>query len=250
MIRPRRSSSWNTSHVAQRPTRFELAMSTRGASGWVVNTPTGFPDCTSSVSSSPSVVRVRQIASNEAQSLAAFPVPPYTTRSCGRSATSGSRLFMSMRSAASWTQPRHDRARPRSARTILEAVTVRRRRSLCPRVELALSHPGGYPLDIGGEWPIAGEGRHLLPQRGVRASHAMPRLERLQEFEPLRPRHELDRDDAHRVGEDPPRLPGGGHPHGHDILMIPLCRHRLHTRGRGEYPAFGRERRGGDLRCP
>ena len=81
MIRPRRSRSWNTSHVAQRPTRFAFAISTRGASGCVVNTPTGFPDCTSSVSSSPSVVRVRQMASKDAQSRAAFPVPPYTTRS-------------------------------------------------------------------------------------------------------------------------------------------------------------------------
>src|SRR2546425_4912688 len=52
MIRPARSSSRNTSHVAQRPTRLALAISTRGASGWVANTPTGFPDCTSSVSSS------------------------------------------------------------------------------------------------------------------------------------------------------------------------------------------------------
>src|SRR2546427_5866215 len=42
-----------------------------------------------------------------AQSRTAFPVPPYTTRSWGRSATSGSRLFMSIRSAASWIQPLH-----------------------------------------------------------------------------------------------------------------------------------------------
>src|SRR2546427_7163082 len=43
-----------------------------------------------------------------AQSRTAFPVPPYTTRSWGRSATSGSRLFMSIRSAASWIQPRSE----------------------------------------------------------------------------------------------------------------------------------------------
>ena len=35
-----------------RGTRLELAMSTRGAHSWVRNTPTGLPDCTSSVSSS------------------------------------------------------------------------------------------------------------------------------------------------------------------------------------------------------
>src|SRR6266699_3861868 len=125
MMRPRRSSSWNTSHVAHRPTRFALAISTRGASAWVVNTPTGFPDCTSRVSSSPRVVRVRQMRSNDAQSRAALPVPPYTTRSCGRSATSGSRVFMSMRSAASWIQPLQVRAGPRDARTLLADVTFR-----------------------------------------------------------------------------------------------------------------------------
>jgi hypothetical protein len=43
--------------------------------------------------------------SNAAQLRAALPVPPYTTRSSGRSATSGSRLFMSIRNAASCGHP-------------------------------------------------------------------------------------------------------------------------------------------------
>src|SRR5438105_10206725 len=51
MMRPFFSRSRNTSHDAQRPTKFELAISTRGASGCVLNTPTGLPDCTSRVSS-------------------------------------------------------------------------------------------------------------------------------------------------------------------------------------------------------
>ena len=76
MMRPRRSRSRNTSQLAQRPTRFALAISTRGASGCVWNTPTGFPDCTNSVSSSSSATSVRQMASNDGQSRAAFPVPP------------------------------------------------------------------------------------------------------------------------------------------------------------------------------
>ena len=101
MISPRRSRSRNTSQVAKRPTRLAFAINTRGASAWVVNTPTGFPDWTRSVSSSPSVRSVRQIVSNDGQSRAAFPVPPYTTKSSGRSATSGSRLFISIRRAAS-----------------------------------------------------------------------------------------------------------------------------------------------------
>src|SRR5262245_58313052 len=44
------------------------------------------------------------MASKLAQSRAARPMPPYTTSSPGRSATAGSRLFMSMRSGASVSQ--------------------------------------------------------------------------------------------------------------------------------------------------
>ena len=51
-------------------------MSTRGAHSCVRSTPTGLPDCTSIVSSSARVVRVRTMASNERQSRAARPVPP------------------------------------------------------------------------------------------------------------------------------------------------------------------------------
>ena len=47
---PLRSSSWKQSQVAQCGTRFELAISTRGASACVRKTPTGLPDWTSSVS--------------------------------------------------------------------------------------------------------------------------------------------------------------------------------------------------------
>ncbi len=51
-------------------------MSTRGAHSWVRITPTGLPDCTSSVSSDSSVVRARTMASYASQLRAAFPVPP------------------------------------------------------------------------------------------------------------------------------------------------------------------------------
>ena len=47
----------NSSQFAQSPTRLELAISTRGAHSWVCSTPTGLPDCTSSVSSFFSVVQ-------------------------------------------------------------------------------------------------------------------------------------------------------------------------------------------------
>src|SRR5712692_9601896 len=45
-------------------------------------------------------------------------MPPYTTRSSGRSATSGSRLFISMRSGASVSQLRAESSVPRGARTM------------------------------------------------------------------------------------------------------------------------------------
>ena len=49
---PSSSSRRNSSQVAQSGTRFEFAISTRGAHSCVRNTPTGLPDWTSSVSSS------------------------------------------------------------------------------------------------------------------------------------------------------------------------------------------------------
>src|SRR5258705_9821652 len=116
MIRPARSSSRKCSHVAHRPTRFALAIKTRGADACVRNTPTGLPLCTRSVSSFSRVVRLATIASKARQFRAALPVPPYTTRSSQRSATSGSRLFISIRSAASCGHPLHEMAVPRGAR--------------------------------------------------------------------------------------------------------------------------------------
>ena len=44
IIRPWRSNSLKCSQLAHAGTRFEFAISTRGASEWVVNTPTGLPD--------------------------------------------------------------------------------------------------------------------------------------------------------------------------------------------------------------
>src|SRR3954465_215480 len=53
MVRPAASSRRNSSQFAQSGTRFELAISTRGAHSWVRSTPTGRPGCTSSVSAPP-----------------------------------------------------------------------------------------------------------------------------------------------------------------------------------------------------
>src|SRR5688572_28367848 len=92
-------------------------MRTHGAHSCVRSTPTGLPDWTSSVSSSPSTRSSRTIASKASHDRTARPVPPYTTRWSGSSATSGSRLFMSIRRAASWAQPRQVNSGPRGART-------------------------------------------------------------------------------------------------------------------------------------
>src|SRR5450756_636749 len=117
MVRPARGSSRKVSQLAHLPTRFELAIRTRGAHSCVRKTPTGLPDWTSSVSSFSRARSSRTMASKASQERAARPVPPYTTRSSGRSATSGSRLFISIRSAASWAQPLQLRSGPRGART-------------------------------------------------------------------------------------------------------------------------------------
>ncbi len=51
MVSPSDSSRRNSSQVAHCGTSSEFAISTRGAHSWVRITPTGLPDCTSSVSS-------------------------------------------------------------------------------------------------------------------------------------------------------------------------------------------------------
>ena len=56
---------------------------------------------------------------------AARPVPPYTIRSSGRSATSGSRLFISIRSAASCGHPLQEMRAPRGALTWRLSVLIR-----------------------------------------------------------------------------------------------------------------------------
>src|SRR5439155_21252373 len=74
-------------------------------------------------------------------------------RSCGRSATSGSRLFMSIRSAASWGQPLQDSSRPRGARTSGICATVTRRAYLDPQLS-----PVGVDRRLG-----LAQGNHQAP---------------------------------------------------------------------------------------
>src|SRR5262249_36550711 len=118
IMRPLRSSSLKWSSVAQCGTRFEFAISTRGVSECVRNTPTGFPDWTQSVSSASRPRNDLTMRSKLSQSRAARPTPPYTTSSWGFSATSGSRLFISIRSGASVSQLRVEIFGPRGARIV------------------------------------------------------------------------------------------------------------------------------------
>ena len=91
------------------------------------------------------------------------------------------------------------------------------------------------------------QGRGRAPNRRVALRHAAPRPERLQVLEPLRRGQQLDRDDAGRVRENPLGLPRRAHSHGHDVLLVPFRRYRLHARGRRQDPTVGHERRGRDL---
>jgi hypothetical protein len=133
--------------VAQAGTSIELEISTRGASSCVSKTPTAFPDWTSIVSFERSRLRVSTMVSNASQLRAARPVPPYTMSSSGFSATSGSRLFSSIRSTASWTQPRQRSVEPRAARIVRAApgpaatVALMARDSIAPQATVRRGRP-------------------------------------------------------------------------------------------------------------
>ena len=125
------------------------------------------------VSSSASVRSVRTRASNASHERAARPVPPYTTSSSGRSATSGSRLFISIRSAASWPQPRQDSSPPRGAWTV-RALTrgprsrPRPRRARPPRPRAPPPPPAPGPAS----GPAPGRGRPRAPRPARRRCRA------------------------------------------------------------------------------
>ena len=81
--------------VHQCGTRLELAISTRGASAWVLNTPTGLPDCTRSVSSSSIAWALDDpVIGVPIQGGAAYAAIDHQL--LGFSAASGSRLFISI----------------------------------------------------------------------------------------------------------------------------------------------------------
>src|SRR5215212_1620665 len=87
------------------------------------------------------------IASNAGQLRAARPEPPYTIRSSGRSATSGSRLFISIRSAASCGQPLQESVTPRGA--------------LIWRLTMSIVDEGPGLLQLPSRWRACKESRNV-----------------------------------------------------------------------------------------
>src|SRR3954451_24055893 len=223
MVRPIASSLRNSSQVAQSPTRFEFAISTRGAYSCVCITPTGRPDCTSMVSSSLSVVSVRTIASNEFQSRAALPEPPYTTSSSGCSATSGSRLFCSIRSAASCCQPRAVRVVPRGARTgrgpdMGDPAFLLQQRAGdglgSGQVGAVGNKPDGV-LELGGEVPVGPGPRDVHPEGVPDGGGRRRRGERGAQVERPRGGEDLDSEHLLEPVDGLAQLAGRRPPHRH-----------------------------------
>ena len=105
IIRPFFSSSSKCFQLAQFGTNWLLLIKTLGASLCVCKMPTGFPLCINRVSSFSKIFNALMILSRASKLRAALPRPPYTIRSSGRSATSGSRLFNNILNAASCIQP-------------------------------------------------------------------------------------------------------------------------------------------------
>ncbi len=105
--------------VARGPGRHEMAVGEQHARGVLVRPEHGdrLPRLHESVSSGFMPSSVRTIARMASQDRAARPVPPYTTSWSGASATSGSRLFISIRFGASRSQFAAVISVPRGART-------------------------------------------------------------------------------------------------------------------------------------
>ena len=78
---------------------------------------------------------------------AAFPEPPYTTSSSGRSATSGSRLLSSIRSGASVDQERAFNSVPRGA--LIDVRSPHRASTAAPIDRVALTGGAGPPARAG-----------------------------------------------------------------------------------------------------
>src|SRR5712691_3565576 len=163
--------------------------------------------------------------------------------SSGFSATSGSRLFMSIRSAASCGQPRHEICGPRGARTRRLVITP-------TSPDRSSKSPNGI-FDPGDESAAADElsaarqivGQHAVilqpgdaianalirppgPGPGLRWPVKLQRLGRADQFDP----HSLL-----RVSDDLRRFAGGYHPHADMILLIRRGRNAVHAGGMAEH---------------
>src|SRR5438270_13133149 len=212
-------------------------MRTRGAHSCVRKMPTGLPLWTSRVSSCARLRSERTIASKASQLRAARPVPPYTTRSSGRSATSGSRLFISIRSAASCCQPLQESEVPRGAR-MTRAPRVDRPGVIALEVMMIFSCHGElsaldrrrHELDVRRKYAIAGERRNETPNSRLSARDTAPGLERQSIIDSLRGAHQLDGQHVTHVPHDATQLPRRTHRHRNDILLVSVGRNGVDAR--------------------
>src|SRR2546423_12926438 len=114
----------------------------------------------------------------------------------GFSATSGSRLFISIRSAASWCQPLQLLSLPRGARTTRRLVIV----------ENSFPDSSGHASDIGRQRTIGLNCRGKFADAFVRLFHPHTTFERPAKFEALGAREELNGEQMFCVLHDAAQL--------------------------------------------
>jgi hypothetical protein len=117
-------------------------------------------------------------------------------------------------------------------------------------IELAEGHGEGQPLEIGRGRPVGRQPSHARPEgpeSAVDLADPPAWRQGLEEFEPLRGAEQLCRHYSLRVGQDPLGLPRGGHPHGHEVLLVGIRRNRADARRHGDRARLGHQRGGRDL---
>ena len=172
------------------------------------------------------------------------PVPPYTTRSSGRSATSGSRLFISIRSAASCGQPRQESSAPRGACTARATLTRgSRSRPRPPRAPRPTATSASTSASSGASQRSGPGPGTTAAHRGARGRRARARLERRAQVERSRGAGELHREDAAQVRDHGAQLARRAPAHRHVVLLHRARGQRVGARGHGQPAVLGHHRR-------
>ena len=261
MIRPSSSSLRNSSQLAQSPTRLEFAISTRGAHSWVRITPTGLPDCTSSVSSSSRSRRLRQervvrlpVAGGLAGAavhhevlgalgdLGVEVVHQHPQRGLGLPATSPTARC---RAARGWGDGGCRRRVMRALRSLLRRRTGRRPRRPARRRSRSRARGSGRGRAHRPRARAAGVRRRRWP---ARASCRRWRRSSCAGSSAAGGGHQLDRDDPGQPVDRPAQLAGGGPAHRDVVLLHRARRDRVDAGRDGEPLELGDDRGLGVLR--